>query len=323
MGLTSIAMILGGVALLAWVIHYLRAVRLEVKTTREALEALAEAFRNAHHYPGPSAAAVVTEPVSGEHEVPEQLPAPVFARMALGASEARERRAPPGSVYAPPVDTAGDREGINPDAPPDTDREPPREAPLDVAQALGAEPGMVGLSLDESDAAQGELPFRRAARTAAPSEPPPAGVPVPTEDPAARQSALRRHPVMDEVTFRGTRGTSPVPTPVGAVLARLSSEARDRMGTLAAPADAAPVQGKFQAPPEVLEHLARLTPEEIARVDKLAANRGVGREKMMWIVLASGSPDASANDTLTAGPTTPPSGPANDADEAPDGERRG
>lgn len=148
------------------------------------------------------------------------------------------------------------------------------------ARALGAPPGMVGPSLEESDAARAyEEPVRRTLRTESPSEPPPAGVvPVPSADPEAEarwRRTLRRHPIMDEVTARGI-----VPVTTG----------------------------------KVLERIARLSPEELARIDALAAERGITREAMMSLALAAGSGALSANDAARAdSPTTPPERPANDA----------
>lgn len=212
----------------------------------------------------------------------------------VARSEARERQLPPGSTPAPAVDTSGDRRGINPgsplpteareEPPPDTDREPSRAAPLDVAQALGAPPGMVGLSLEESDAAQApepEIPARRSLRTESPSEPPPAGVPVPTDDPEAVarwRRTLRRHPIMDEVTARGTL------------------RALD---------------------PATVATIAPLSPDELDTVDRMAAARGISREAMTASLAGTGI----AAEERRAGPTTPPGGPANDA-PPPSGRRR-
>jgi hypothetical protein len=260
---------------------------------RKLVEALAEAFRKGHPYSDPSAAAVVTPaPTSGEREAPDLEP--VHARIAAGA--ARERRLPPGALPAPALDTEGDRAGLNPEPPAlETDRAPPRALSPAVARALGVPPGTVGLTLEESDAAQAqepEIPFRRSMLTEHPSEPPPSGaVPVPappSDDPAERArwgATLQRLSRPDEVTAPGT--------------------------VRAVPSGGTP-----------LENLARLTPDELARVDALAAERGISREAMIRLALVAGSVNAIANDSRAAGPTTPPSGPANDTPPPPSGRRR-
>jgi hypothetical protein len=261
---------------------------------RKLFAAIRKAHPNGYPDPYPTAAAVVTPaPASGPREAPARLPEPAHARAAL-ASDARERQLPPGSAPAPSLDTEGDRAGINPGSPvpteareepaPDTDREP-RPMPLEVARALGAPVGMVGLSLDESDAAQApEVPVRRTLRAEAPSEPPPAGVPVPADDPEADarwRRTLRRHPIMDEVTVRGLART--------------------------------------QAPD--VATLMPISPNELETVDRMATTRGISREAMLELLAATGI----AGEERRAGPTTPPGAPANDADEGqpPSGRRRG
>ena len=69
------------------------------------------------------------------------------------------------------------------------------------------------------------------------------------------------------------------------------------------------------APLNILGRMAGLTSAELTRLDALAELHGVTREAMLGTVFASGSQDGAANDSHTAGPTTPPEGPANDADK--------
>lgn len=127
-----------GVALLGWLIYTVRAARLDAHEALKGIKALLAAFDKGHPYSDPSAAAVVTSPVPVP---PGQLPA--FARSIAAELESAD-------LPEAPVDSTGDRSGVNPGSP------VPTEARPDVVQALGAPPGMVGLSVDESDAAQAQ-----------------------------------------------------------------------------------------------------------------------------------------------------------------------
>jgi hypothetical protein len=63
---------------------------------------------------------------------------------------------------------------------------------------------------------------------------------------------------------------------------------------------------------------ATLTAEELAKVDRMAHERGISHEAMLAALAETG---ITAEHARAAGPTTPPSGPANDA-PPPSGKRR-
>lgn len=307
MAIVAFALSLCGVALFVWVAYALHVLRGNVRD-------LLSEFHNAHPYSDPSAAAVVTEPASGQRVAPAgQL---VHARTALRVLEHAPRRMVTVTRDSAPIHTrptvaespapAGPKASADdgthdrstnlggfdrptPEGEPDTDREPPRAAPLDVAQALGAPPGMVGLSLDESDREQApEAPLRRSLLTTHPSE---RGTQLP---PAPPDVAPELGP---ESIPEPPRDETIVP---GGFLqwwwgVRIADLIRRRVAS-----------SRFRV-------VAPLTEAELAIVDRMARARGLTRKAMLASLRDTG---IAEDERRLPAPTTPPGGPANDAPQA-------
>lgn len=225
--------------------------------------------------------------------------------------EARERRTPP-NPSAPPVDMTDDRPGINPDAP--VTAGSPVPPPSSPRRAAPVAHDKLRLRL-LAEAAEDQRDRDRAARA-------PLAAPIPR----AEDSEDGSHGTWEERTkvFPG-RLRSDAPTVVGGIAPeQRDSDGETRLMELPVgwsgkgpipPKDAANVGRSFSGPWVEETQLSAGTLDEI---DRLAAERGTTREAMAADLARTG---IEAEERRAAGPTTPPSGPANDA-PPPSGKRR-
>jgi hypothetical protein len=312
------------------------------KEARRLVETLAAMMRKGHRYSDPSGAAVVTDGPAVDHgdsppvpAVAEPIAVPTLAspRAALlpapsegPSSSARDKA----EIRARAEAQEDARESARADAPPgevaeDACRTVQIPRPVFAPPVPGTEPAVCGAGfkggrpeLPRADDDSGDRDTDDELTRVYSAEPGAADAQIPgvevrqrSERPTLFGGGMLGAPPLQPSRVRAKYATLP---PLDATLVSASPVPREDRERLAADLDAPP---DSEARAIAVERIARLTEEEIARIDALAELHGVTREAMLVQIMASGE---AATDGRAPGPTTPPDAPANDG--PPSGKRR-